>query len=563
MRCFLFFLLIVCAISLQATVANAQPGSRGTVANGEAIQPKDLPFELGVATVPDRKAYERISFQGDAGRDSYLNDLEFVKFVLVKAGTKDAKMYWMNTENVQAHPRFMGSIGLGGMRSGRGGGRGGFGGRGGGSQGDGTLMRGALTYLPRLTAPDGTAGLYIFDFQPNDRFSIKELKSAQDMIFKTMPFAKGKVAYHAFRESEYTDQKEDFAKADITVHLDKDIYGDIGYLPLNEAHSFGRLRLMANETRPSPRDIVICRTLPNQMPRVAGVISEVRQTPLSHVNLRAIQDKVPNAFIINATKSDEITSLIGKLVSYQVTSQGYKLREATSEEVDEHFRSLRPAKSQTPKRDLTKREILLLQQIKFEDSASFGSKTANLATMHGFEFPAGTIPNGSAVPFYFYDEYMKHNDFYELIKGILANTEFQQSRDVQERELKRVRSLIRNGQMPDWMTGALSQAQASFADGTSIRCRSSTNNEDLPGFSGAGLYDSYTHHPTEGHLSKSVKQVYASLWNFRAFEEREFYRIDHLQTAMGVLMHSSFSDERRTESLSPTTSSTKHKATIT
>jgi len=42
----------------------------------------------------------------------------------------------------------------------------------------------------------------------------------------------------------------------------------------------------------------------------------------------------------------------------------------------------------------------------------------------------------------------------------------------------------------------------------------------------------------------SIKQVYASLWNFRAFEERDFYRIDHFSAAMGVLLHPNFSDER-------------------
>ena len=65
------------------------------------------------------------------------------------------------------------------------------------------------------------------------------------------------------------------------------------------------------------------------------------------------------------------------------------------------------------------------------------------------------------------------------------------------------------------MTEAFGPLHKSFPEGRSIRCRSSTNNEDLPGFSGAGLYDSTTHHPLEGHLSKSIKQVYASLWNFR------------------------------------------------
>ena len=37
--------------------------------------------------------------------------------------------------------------------------------------------------------------------------------------------------------------------------------------------------------------------------------------------------------------------------------------------------------------------------------------------------------------------------------------------------------------------------------------------------------------------------MFASLWNFRAFTEREFHRIDHSATAMGVLVHPNFSDE--------------------
>ena len=58
------------------------------------------------------------------------------------------------------------------------------------------------------------------------------------------------------------------------------------------------------------------------------------------------------------------------------------------------------------------------------------------------------------------------------------------------------------------------------------------------------MYDSFTHNPDEGHLAESIKQVYASLWNFRAFEEREFYRIDHKSTAMGVLLHPNFKGEK-------------------
>ena len=441
---------IFVVFSAISNVSFAQPGGRDSRGRGfggprfdsdapsEAMEPEDVPFEWGVAKIPDRSTFEKLSYQGPMRGDAYLSDLEFVKFIVVKAATDDAKIYWMNTNTTQMHPHFMGRIGLRGGPGGRGGrGRGGFGG--GRDQAGGVTMRGALTYLPRLKSPNGTAGLYIFDFQPNDRFAIEQLKSAQDLIIKTMPFAKGKVAYHAFRASDYTSQKAAFEEAEIVVHLDQDIYGDIGYLPLNEAESFGRLRLLDNDTRPSPRDIVICKTLPNQLPRVAGVISEARQTPLSHVNLRAIQDKVPNAFVINASKSPDITSLIGKFVSYKVTPQGYKLREATKDEVDAHFVSIRPKESQSPKRNLEQRDILPLAQIKFGDSSSFGVKAANLATMHTFEFPEATIPDGVAVPFYFYDEFMKHNSFYELVRKETQSEEFKTNREAQERTLKRIR----------------------------------------------------------------------------------------------------------------------------
>ena len=86
--------------------------------------------------------------------------------------------------------------------------------------------------------------------------------------------------------------------------------------------------------------------------------------------------------------------------------------------------------------------------------------------------------------------------------------------------------------------------QDAFPEAVALRCRSSTNNEDLPGFNGAGLYDSFTHYPEEGSLTKTIKQVWASLWNYRAFEERSFYRIRHRDAAMGVIVHPSYQDEQ-------------------
>ena len=207
-------------------------------------------------------------------------------------------------------------------------------------------------------------------------------------------------------------------------------------------------------------------------------------------------------------------------------------------------RHSRPRPPRTPDRDLTETTYKDLDEIAFADSDAFGVKAANVAAMRTFGFADGTVPDGYALPFYFYDAFMTHDGFYDDVDDLLADADFQASMAVREDEFEKLRRCIRNGAVPESMATTLADLQAEFADGTPIRCRSSTNNEDLPDFSGAGLYDSYTHHPTEGHLSKSIRQVYASLWNLRAFEEREFHRVDHKAAAMGVLLHPNYSGEK-------------------
>ena len=156
------------------------------------------------------------------------------------------------------------------------------------------------------------------------------------------------------------------------------------------------------------------------------------------------------------------------------------------------------------------------------------------------------MPNGFAIPFYFYDEFMKANGFYARIEQMLADEDFQTDFDVQDDMLDDLRDDIKDADSPQWILDALTEMHASFSEGTSLRYRSSTNNEDLPGFNGAGLYDSKTQDPEETEedgIDKSLKGVFASLWNFRAFTERDFHRIDHTAAAMGVLVHPNYSDE--------------------
>jgi hypothetical protein len=312
---------------------------------------------------------------------------------------------------------------------------------------------------------------------------------------------------------------------------------------LNRAVGYGLLRVMMLGERPGAREVVIYNGIPNEMPRVAGVITTAMQTPLSHVNLRAVQDKVPNAVVTDALSNPSVTRLIGKYVRFEVTDDGYLLSAATQADVQAHHRQSRPQSNQVPTRDLSVTTVTPLDEVTFNDWTAFGVKSANVATLRSLEIPEVVIPNGFAVPFWFYDRFMTENGLYEVARNMISNPRFTNDPDFQEAQLEALRTLIKQASMPSDLSRQLRDVRDAFGD-QAVRCRSSTNNEDLPGFSGAGLYDSKTHHPNEGALDKCIRQVFASVWNLRAYLEREYFRIDHFATAMGVLLIPSTAGEQ-------------------
>lgn len=508
------------------------PGRLAPFNPAKEIAPVD-----GTVSIADRATFEALSYQGpEVLIDKHLADLEFVKFYLLDMQTDNPRVYFMNTVTHRAHGSFARVTGI---RQGGGGGRG---------QGDPPgAMRGEIVYHPHVLGPNGALGLYRFEFEPNDSYAFADVQKAHELFARNMPVVRNNLAYYPMPNAalpRYQREKALFDASRVAVVLDADIAAKVSYVPLNLAEGYGRLRVMDLNERPHPRDVVLYEALPNELSRVGGIITTVPQTPLSHVNLRAIQDNVPNAYIAGALQNEDIAALIGKYVYYRTGQREYELREATLAEVEAFYAARRPAAPQVPVRDLGATAITPLDDIGFADWTRFGVKAANVATLGTFGFPEGTVPDGFAVPFYFYDAFMQHNGLYDDVRAMLDDPAFQSDYDVQDARLKALRDTIKDAEMPPWMLEQLGEMQAAFGEGVSIRCRSSTNNEDLPGFSGAGLYDSFTQHPDEGHIEKSIKQVYASLWTFRAFDERQFYRIDHLATAMGVLVHPNYEDEQ-------------------
>ena len=469
----------------------------------------------GAVVIPDLNTFE--AFSRDSGGKLH------VKFVLLGMDTDRPGIYFMNTEKYYAHALFLDAFDLNGVIS------------------------GAIVYDPELVASDGNRGAYYYWVLITGDFYSLAVRS-YTLLAVNMPLLDDNLAYYVPHDLlQYLQSPLALLRESrINLVFDEDIFPETRYLALNPGEGYGRLQVMEPDERPHPRDVVIYEALPNELPRVAGIVSTVPQTPLSHVNLRAIQDGIPNAFIRDALGDGDITALLGSYVHYTVTEDGWELQAATPEEVEAHYESSRPATAQTPQRDLSVTGITPLSEIGFEDWRTFGVKAANVAVLGTLGFPEGTVPDGFAIPFYFYDEFMKAHGFYDDVRDMLADEEFQTDFETQDDRLDDLRDDIKDAESPQWIIDALTAMHATFPEGTSLRYRSSTNNEDLPGFNGAGLYDSKTQDSDETEedgIDKSFKQVLASLWTFRAFTERAFNRVDHTAAAMGVLVHPNYSDE--------------------
>ena len=496
-----------------------------------------IDISRGAAAVPDRDTFETLA-----------HNARHNKLVLFDTLTDRPGVYFMNTGTFPVHQHFLDAVGL--RR---------------------TVLRSSLFHDPDLAASDGDRGLYWFTLHETSSF--RSVARLYALIAASMPLLDDNLAFHIpnLDVPYYQADLPLFRESRIPVVYDEDILPDVTVLALNPAEGYGRLRTLEPDERPHPRDVVIYEALPNNLPRVAGIISTVPQTPLSHVNLRAVQDGIPNAYVRDALDKPEIASLVGGYVHYTVTRRGYSIRAATQAEVEAHYAASRPAETRIPQRDLSVTAITPLGDIGFNDWKAFGVKAANVAVLGKLGFPEGTVPDGFAVPFHFYDKFMEETalgeetvlgkgsapeaekitlpaetKLAEAVSAMLVHPVFRTDFAVQDEMLDDLRDAIKDAETPQWLVDALTTMHGTYPDGQSLRYRSSTNNEDLPGFNGAGLYDSKTQRSEETEedgIGKSLKQVYASLWNFRAFSEREFHRIDHSAAAMGVLVHPNYEDE--------------------
>jgi hypothetical protein len=484
-------------------------------------------FVDGSTSIPDAATFLGLAAINNVGWAPFLDGQLYVKFGILDRDTDNPKIYFINSNTYAIHATFFNSIG---------------------ATVNGDDSSGEIVFNASDISPNGVIGTYSFNFSFGNAYDFEASQRTYELLAANMPFLQNNMNHFigaADENDHLTNYAADFVGTRIDVVLESDVFAEINYIPFHEAEGYGFFKHMEDLSEtPGSRDIVLYDALPNSLPRVGGIITSVVQTPLSHVNLRAIQDNVPNAYIADPLSIDSIANLLGGYIYYKVENETFQIREATLTEVNDWYEELRPTEPQIPVRDLSITDILPLDAVGFEMSTAFGAKCSNVATMRTFGFPEGTIPDGFGIPFYYYHEFMLFNNFYEEAQVMIDNPTFQIDLNFRIERLKDLRRDIKDAPMPQWMLDDLQSMHDDFPVGTAVRCRSSTNNEDLPGFSGAGLYTSKTQHLDEGHIQKSIKQVYASMWNFRAYEERDFYRVDHFIAAMGVLCHPNFEEEQ-------------------
>lgn len=312
---------------------------------------------------------------------------------------------------------------------------------------------------------------------------------------------------------------------------------------LNEGIGMGYLRYVREGDatfHPSAKDIVIYESLPRRIPPVSGIITLEPQTPLSHINLLAKNRGTINLYATDIKYLLGAETLINKLVKIECKESKISISEIKEKEA-ERFWDSRSKKIEISKPIVTISNIVDLNKAHIHQRTQhIGAKASNYALIR--QLLPDYVPQAYAIPFFYYFDVIKSSGADTLILDLVKMKLNDVDRNTQ---LQKIRDVILGAQIDESLLKELNELISKRFNNERIRLRSSTNCEDLPEFNGAGLYLSKGFDKIDGDsvLEKKILQVYASLWEAIAFEEREYYFIDHSKVGMAILINRAFSDE--------------------
>lgn len=329
-------------------------------------------------------------------------------------------------------------------------------------------------------------------------------------------------------------------------------YRDVTFRPLTPAVAYGTLRFVRaaamGDAALGPHDILVTDQVPNDLPFVAGLVTEAIQTPLSHVNILSHARGTPNMFLRDARDDPAVAPLLDRLVRLEVRAADFSLGEASAEEAVAFWEEREAGREPlTPRLDTTLRGPQDLAAHDLASLPALGGKAAQIAELGRVSVCGDTaLPDRPVgVPLVHSTEHLGASGAEAILAERRADPDFVADPAARAAGLAEVRAAI----LAHPVDAALLDTLVATIEGTwprqRLRFRSSSNTEDLAEFTGAGLYDSLAWEPEDGRsgVEDALRTVWASLWNARAYDEREAYRVEQTAVAMGVLIHPAYHHE--------------------
>lgn len=387
------------------------------------------------------------------------------------------------------------------------------------------------------------AGVWAFEILSGDNMSGPQLRSAFELV-RSRVFFGGEMRFHPISDLHARTLVE-LPEGTLPTIADDVLHAGWSYEPIERGFAYGYLRIIHGRLDPSsvrPNQILVTEEVPDDLPVVGALVTSRFQAPLAHVALLSANRHTPDAALRDAITDPRVVALEGHLVRLEVTEAGLVLGEATVEDATAHWVAIRPQHPFSPPLDLAHVALTPLASLSMQDVPFAGAKASNLG--EAAHLPGVEVPLGFVVPMHFFAQHLEDNGIRADVDAMLADPAFQGDAGVRAQRLEALRARIARAPVdPALIADVRAQISDLHAPGR-LRFRSSTNAEDLPGFNGAGLYSSITvaHDPSDDEIASALTGVWASVFNLGAHEEREWYRIDHAQVAMAVLVQASVDD---------------------
>lgn len=338
-------------------------------------------------------------------------------------------------------------------------------------------------------------------------------------------------------------------------------FSDLIYQPLTQGKGYGVLTFVSARDLSSAslgsQIILVTDDVPNDIPLTGGLITQAFQTPLAHVNLLSQNRGTPNMALRNALLDERISSNLGKMVRLSVEGDDFQITEADPDEAQAFWESRRPSGDlKIPRLDTSVRNLVDLAEANLDWTPIIGAKASQLAELYRVLDDAPSLcasarsfsppVDAFAVPVVYFLEHFDASGARALLAELSETADFQSDPIKRAEGLAEVRALIEEEPVdPDLLDDLTREIEARFGN-QRVRLRSSSNAEDLPGFTGAGLYQSESAELDDESRSveDALVKVWASLMSARAYDERQLALIDHNAVSMGVLVHEAFLNER-------------------